>query len=170
MSPSPDRHLPAFEGEDDSEQDDDEHEDPCDHSGHLHGAVHLLLRLHGIRVLSGSTYTHTHTHTHTHIQVCNIVTLVGSNSQRAKLHTITNEHTCPCTVRQWTDTQVRSRSHACVHICCTYIHTHTHTHNTMGMLYPCLPSMDNTLSLAYRHTHTTWVSYNQHFYPKVKIN
>lgn len=59
--------IPALEGEDESEEDDDEHENPCNHSRHFHSAVHLLLRLHGIRILRGCTYTYRRTDRHTQL-------------------------------------------------------------------------------------------------------
>lgn len=46
---------PPFDGEHHTQENDDEHEEACDHSGHLHGVVHLLLGLHGVRILGGST-------------------------------------------------------------------------------------------------------------------
>lgn len=50
------RHSPPFDGEHDTQKNDDEHEEASDHTGHLHGVVHLLLWLHSVRILSGGTF------------------------------------------------------------------------------------------------------------------
>ena len=50
------RHSPPFDGEHDAQENDDEHEEASDHTGHLHGVVYLLLWLHGVRILSGGTF------------------------------------------------------------------------------------------------------------------
>lgn len=46
---------PPFDGEHHTQENDDEHEKASDYSSHLHGVVHLLLWLHGVRILGGST-------------------------------------------------------------------------------------------------------------------
>ena len=48
-------HSPPLDGEHHAQEDDGEHEEAGDHAGHLHGVVHLLLRLHSVGVLSGRT-------------------------------------------------------------------------------------------------------------------
>lgn len=50
------RHSPPFDGEHDTQENDDEHEEASDHTSHLHGVVHLLLWLHGVRILGGGTF------------------------------------------------------------------------------------------------------------------
>lgn len=50
------RHSPPFDGEHDAQKNDDEHEEASNHTGHLHGIVHLLLWLHSVRILSGGTF------------------------------------------------------------------------------------------------------------------
>ena len=49
------RNSPPFDGEHHSQENDDEHEEAGDHTGHLHRVVHLLLRLPRVRILSGGT-------------------------------------------------------------------------------------------------------------------
>lgn len=50
-----DRDSPPFDGQHHAQENDDEHQEAGDHTGHLHRAVHLLLWLHGVRILSGGT-------------------------------------------------------------------------------------------------------------------
>lgn len=46
---------PPFDGQHHTQENDDEHEEASDHTCHLHRVVDLLLWLHSVRILGGST-------------------------------------------------------------------------------------------------------------------
>lgn len=53
--------VPAFEGEENAQEDDDKHEDSRNDACHLYSAVHLFFRLYVIGILGRCTFKATST-------------------------------------------------------------------------------------------------------------